>query len=840
MPAVSAGASPRTACFLRSRFCGGPPPGPALALARELLGLRAMQQTARSWLLVGALGFAASIGACSSRGALTPDDLRVEYGLLDSTPATPLDFEAKVRPILDRRCVVCHGCYDAPCQLKLSSLAGIQRGGSKEVVYDGARVTPADPTRLFIDALTTAEWRQKGFHAVVSEGVQQPYDRLDRSVLYRMLRLKQRHPQPLTGRLDPSIDTSLGRKAACPTLDEFEDYAREHPAQGMPFALPNLSSDEYETLVHWLAQGAPAPAEPALDAELAARVTEWQSFLNGPTPKEKLVARYLYEHLFQAHLHFDGSGPRSFFELVRSRTAPGLPIAPLATRRPYGDPQQPFYYRLRPVLGSIVAKSHVPYELSEARLQRLKELFFEPDYPVVELPSYDPSTASNPFKAFAALPISSRYRFLLDDARFFIEGFIKGPVCRGQVALNVIEDRFWILFFDPAAPLATNTPYINQLADHLAQPNEMENNLRLVTSYGHYLKLSNRYLDARRSAFRPSAPLSMAQAMSLLWKGENTNASAALTVFRHYDSASVSYGLVGDPPQTAWVLDYPLLERIHYLLVAGFDVYGNVGHQLNTRLHMDVLRMEAENNFLAFLPASVRKPIHDSWYTGIRLGDADDVEVWWMNIELVTGYQTRDPQRELYQHASDWLGPLASPPRFHACVGSDCDSEQRRQAIARADAALGRLGRMQGKIVQFLPDVAFVRVKLGEDESAEENDLAYTLLSDRAYDNVSSMFAEHKLGEPRDASRDRQTVVPWLEGSYPEFFFVLRLADVERFAEQYDSLQTRSDYERFTERFGVRRTNPHFWQASDWFNAQALREQPERGGILDLNRYQDR
>ena len=161
-------------------------------------------------------------------------------------------------------------------------------------------------------------------------------------------------------------------------------------------------------------------------------------------------------------------------------------------------------------------------------------------------------------------------------------------------------------------------------------------------------------------------------------------------------------------------------------------------------------------------------------------------------------------------------------------------------AIARADAALGRLGRMQGKIVQFLPDVAFVRVKLGEDESAEENDLAYTLLSDRAYDNVSSMFAEHKLGEPRDASRDRQTVVPWLEGSYPEFFFVLRLADVERFAEQYDSLQTRSDYERFTERFGVRRTNPHFWQASDWFNAQALREQPERGGILDLNRYQDR
>ena len=39
-------------------------------------------------------------------------------------------------------------------------------------------------------------------------------------------------------------------------------------------------------------------------------------------------------------------------------------------------------------------------------------------------------------------------------------------------------------------------------------------------------------------------------------------------------------GLVGQQPKTAWVIDYSLLERIHYLLVAGFDVFGNVAHQL--------------------------------------------------------------------------------------------------------------------------------------------------------------------------------------------------------------------------------------------------------------------
>jgi len=26
-----------------------------------------------------------------------------------------------VQPLLNQRCVVCHGCYDAPCQLKLTS-----------------------------------------------------------------------------------------------------------------------------------------------------------------------------------------------------------------------------------------------------------------------------------------------------------------------------------------------------------------------------------------------------------------------------------------------------------------------------------------------------------------------------------------------------------------------------------------------------------------------------------------------------------------------------------------------------------------------------------------------
>ena len=45
-----------------------------------------------------------------------------------------VSFYKEVKPILDTRCVSCHGCYDAPCQLKLGSIEGLDRGASKQLV----------------------------------------------------------------------------------------------------------------------------------------------------------------------------------------------------------------------------------------------------------------------------------------------------------------------------------------------------------------------------------------------------------------------------------------------------------------------------------------------------------------------------------------------------------------------------------------------------------------------------------------------------------------------------------------------------------------------------------
>ncbi len=144
---------------------------------------------------------------------------------------------------------------------------------------------------------------------------------------------------------------------------------------------------------------------------------------------------------------------------------------------------------------------------------------------------------------------------------------------------------------------------------------------------------------------------------------------------------------------------------------------------------------------------------------------------------------------------------------------------------------------MDGGIVQFLPDLTYVRVLMG---GSPEHDRAYTLIYNKAYKSVSSFLQSETLTEGRDYQFDTQTILPWLEGFYPNFFYVVKLEDIEEFVEQYNAISNREEYEDFVMRFGIRRTNEDFWLHADWFNQQYLREQPVLSGIFDLNRYQNR
>lgn len=92
---------------------------------------------------------------CASPAA--PQILAYSY----EPPSKELDYLADVKPVMEKCCVVCHSCYNSPCQLKLSSREGLDRGASKEKIYNGERLSTMDSSRLFIDDDSTKEWRGK-------------------------------------------------------------------------------------------------------------------------------------------------------------------------------------------------------------------------------------------------------------------------------------------------------------------------------------------------------------------------------------------------------------------------------------------------------------------------------------------------------------------------------------------------------------------------------------------------------------------------------------------------------------------------------------------------------
>jgi hypothetical protein len=231
-----------------------------------------------------------------------------------------------------------------------------------------------------------------------------------------MLALKEEYPLPATGRLPEDFDLRLNRDQSCAKAGDFDDYREERPLQGMPYALPGLDKDRLATLTSWLEQGAPGVEVPAPPAAEQDALDSWEAFLNGGGLKQRLVSRYIFEHLFIGSLYFDTlPSPSRWYALVRSRTPPGQPIDLIATRRPYDDPgASPFYYRLQARHVTRLAKRHMPYALNPARMARWQELFLDPDYQVSALPDYEGKEAANPFLTFQQLPVQARYRFMLE------------------------------------------------------------------------------------------------------------------------------------------------------------------------------------------------------------------------------------------------------------------------------------------------------------------------------------------------------------------------------------------------------------------------------------------
>jgi hypothetical protein len=745
-----------------------------------------------------------------------------------------VDYLKEVKPILDQRCVVCHSCYNSPCQFKLSSFEGFQRGASKEGIYD-TRLRPTNPTRLFVDAMDTKEWREKGFFSLTTNSAKENYDN---SVMMQMIEKKVEFPE-VVGEYRPETEDLI-----CPQNEkEIAEYFDKKGAhRGMPYGFPALSDDEVLVLKAWISGGANGPTDKEQNQlttpndEDLEHIKKWEAFFNNSDFKHILTARYLYEHLYLAHITFKTKSG-AFYELVRSNTKSPKPIELLVTRRPYDDPKtKNVYYRFKKIHSTIVHKTHMVMEFTDEKLKRLKKQFI--DTPWLEKPhyvGYDIKRSANPFLTYAQIPPSVRYQFLLDNSHFIVMTFIRGPVCRGQVALSSIHDHFWVLFQDPRYDITLQRPsFLIEQSKNLEMPIVEGSNYKIYKIFSDkYLNKYYDYIEAKNKLYHEVYPLGVG--VDGIYKGKNSNDAPMLTVYRHFDSASVHKGAVGELPRTAWVIDYPHFERIYYSLVAGFDIFGNISHQANIRRFMDFLRFEGELNFISYMPSNMHLSMFKSWSKGDS--EVESIKKLWDRKSSIF-YKTQNPKKEFFEkvinnHLLKSTNITFDEINYHHKVQNISKLPKEFKNVEDYKNAFKSITTPGTAIIRHITDSEinniYLRIKIPNKE-----DEVLSIVINRYHQNVNSMLLPDKTLDP---SLDTLDFYDGFIGSYPNAFMVVEFDELPEFFDMMVNFEFNDKYISLLKKFAISRDDEKFWEHYDWFQKRFQKDQPIQSGLFDLNRY---
>lgn len=753
-------------------------------------------------------------------------------------PLEPIKFETinkevsfvnEIKPILDNRCVSCHSCYNSPCQLKLSSFEGLQRGSSKEDIY-GNRLSAANPTRLFTDAINEKQWREKGFFSVTDYLKQtEESGKSKESIMMQYLFQKDKNPLNI-GEYSPETD----ELSCVKNNDELAVFFDKNPHKGMPYGFPALEKKEYNLLMTWLKQGYKDDTpKNIIPKKEQIQITKFEKFLNNPEIKHKVSARYIYEHLFLAHISFDEKS-ENFYELVRSKTPSKKDVQIIATKFPYDKIEGEFFYRFRKIESTIVHKTHMVYSLNDEKFSRYNELFIDKKWDIKPyLTSYDPKIAANALKVFEQIPAQSRYEFMLDNIHYTIMTYIRGPVCKGQVALNVIQDHFWVMFMDPKYDVSLHDNFfLHDNIDNLFIPNQYGDNpsiLKTISILDNY-ELAKNYQLNKSEIYKRYYPNGLD--INSIWKGNKNSNDSILTIYRHFDSASVHKGALGNIPKTLWVIDYPLLERIYYSLVAGFDVFGNTPHQLLVRKHMDRLRIEGESNFLEYLPKDSRTDYFNSWYQGWL---ASQLSVYIPSqVQSAIKYKTEDYKQEFIEDVFAYTGLQKDSINFinKGYIESKIkDTYTKKEEIEETfkTLTLPNSSKLIETFTGSKSNLAHIRIKMNNGEN-----LVYTMVINRWHKNVALLFSEESR---LDASKDTVNYIKGFVGSYPNAFVEVKQNDLKEFFNLLKSYNHSKEHKKEILKYVINRANPNFWKSFDWFNNEFKRQNSLHYGLMDLNRY---
>ena len=113
----------------------------------------------------------------------------------------------------------------------------------------------------------------------------------------------------------------------------------------------------------------------------------------------------------------------------------------------------------------------------------------------------------------------------------------------------------------------------------------------------------------------------------------------------------------------------------------------------------------------------------------------------------------------------------------------------------------------------------------------------FTLVRNTGHSNVSHVFSEGRAILPEE---DTLTVTNGLLGAYPNAFYRVDRQQLPHLVTAINTLENEVDYAAFLDRFGVRRTDPAFWEHSDKLFAAFQSMSPVEAGRFDYNRLENR
>lgn len=783
-----------------------------------------------------------SLGSCTSVAPVSEERAAANRTLAAHESVFHQDrYLRDIQPIFNQRCLICHACAEAPCQLHFDSYSNVRRGATPVELIDLMASAPTRPK----DARTLQEWRLKGFSPILFEDLTRTEERnklspeelalltakrissaeenLNQSLLYRFIQHGYLYNGP--GFSLEALDSHREEGNQCiSSPDQFNAFIKKHPAAGMPYGMPALPPQEFSTLRKWIEDGAPGPSPEARSLlQNATRpdvLEEWEKLFNG-SPKARLIGRFVYEHVFSSMIHFEGTPQDEFFELVRSRTPFPEPVSEIVTPRPNDSPfdsasdrgKLGLHYRFKKVDRATVRKTHVLWELGPAKLLSLQRLFLEPQWPAEKKGKLVESNYSsrNPFGYFQQIPAEIRYRFMLENSHVIADAMVRGPVCSSQAAADAIRDHFWVFFLEPSADVTVVDPAIGQ---------------KSWAPLGSLLStLMKRRISPYSAAVRRLRPKGFS--IQDIWNGEGTNPNAMLTIMRHRSSVSVHRGAHGGQPDTVWVLNYANFERIYYNLVVEFMPWENRLHQLGTWNAMSAHRAEAEERFLSFLPEVQRNEIRSEWTRGLgayenplqrKLSEGIPSQ-----IEVKADAPVSDLLKQLIARVPQSVevakDSLAAYPPNDTFLPPQIRSIEEWEEGLKAVSANGI-----APYAQYLPDIFFIWIE----------DRAYSVIAHRVYSYQNIVEVMNLAREPE---KDALAAFRGLYGNKPEMFFELNLSQAVEFLRELQLIRSEAMWKVFRAKYGIRRNDARVWTLLDRFTEWDHRTHPLEAGAFDMSEY---